>query len=57
MVNQSNTIWNGMNSWKEIRWVQVGHNTSRPARKEFVVGITAMVAFDNIAFENIKTGV
>ena len=49
-VSQSNTIWNDTASWKESRRVQEGHNISRPARKEFVVGDTTMIFFDDNVF-------
>ena len=55
-VNQCNTIWNGTSGWKESRRVQVGHNISRPAKKEFVVGGTAMISFDDIVFRITSQG-
>ena len=55
-VEQSNTIWNGTINWKETRRVQVGHNTSRPANREFVVGGNAMIAFNDVVYRISEQG-
>ena len=55
-VDQSNTIWNGTGSWRKSRRVQVGHNISRPVSKEFGVGGTTMVAFDDLVWRITDQG-
>ena len=49
-IDQNNTIWNGTLSWKEIRRVQVSHNTTKPTTCERLVGGTAMIEFNNLVY-------
>ena len=50
VTKEANTIWNGTKGWSQHRRVQVSTNRNKPPDREFKVGGTAMVAFDDIAF-------
>ena len=56
-VKQDNTIWNTTKNWREHRRVQVSQNkTSPPGNSEFLVGGTAMAAFDDVVFKICEQG-
>ena len=55
-IDQKNTIWNGTSSWKENRSVQISQNTTKRSEGEYLVGGTAMVAFDELKFHITSQG-
>ena len=50
-MEQKITISNAKVKWREHRWVQVLHNTTKPQIGEFQVGSTAMIGFDEVVFK------
>ena len=55
-VNQEHTIWNGTSGWCENRRVQVSFNSTKSPRGEYLVGGTAMVAFNDLVFRICDQG-
>ena len=50
-VENDQTIWGATATWKDNRRVQVSQNTTKPPQEsEYLVGGTAMVAFDDLVF-------
>ena len=50
MIKENNTIWNGTKGWRKYRRVQTSYNKTKPPTREYKVGGTAMVGFDDLAF-------
>ena len=50
VTKEENTIWNGTKGWQQYWRLQVSTNRNKPPDREFKVGGTTMVAFDDIAF-------
>ena len=55
-VTTQHTIWEGTKGWKESRRIQVSSNTTQQAVGEFLVGGTAMCAFDEMVFRISSQG-
>ena len=55
-VDQNHTIWNGTSGWKENRRVQVSQNTNKRSDGDYLVGGTAMIAFDEVHFHVTEQG-
>ena len=55
-IEQKNTIWNGTSGWKENRRVQISQNTTKSSDSDYLVGGTAMVAFDEVMFHITEQG-
>ena len=49
-VPTKNTIWEGTKNWKENRRIQISSNTTQRPDREFLVGGTAMCAFNDMVF-------
>ena len=50
LTKEDNTIWNGTKGWRDYRKVQISMNSTKPPTREYKVGGTAMVGFDDFAF-------
>ena len=50
LTKEDNTIWSGTKGWRQYRRVQVSTNTTKTPTKEYKVGGTAMIGFDELAF-------
>ena len=55
-IQTNNTIWEGTKAWQEHRRVQVSQNTTQRSEKEFLVGGTAMCAFNELVFKICQQG-
>ena len=50
VTKEDNTIWSGTKGWQHYRKVQVSTNKNKSPTREFKIGCTIMMTFDNIAF-------
>ena len=50
VTKEENSIWSGTKGWKQYRRVQVSSNKTKPPTKEYKVGGTAMIGYDDLAF-------